>query len=268
MTRHLFLLGAQDPEMREIDRLVRHYGHDTAFAAVGADRCHAGNAYGGTAVLQQVRPGHFRPKLLLPETPVVFVECSVARLTPVFHVDHHNPGDPGFAMGPDRYLEGASLGQVMHWLGHDASETQRLLCAADHCLSAAYQGACPGVDPGELLYLRASWQGLMRQKTTGDMITGILAAALRVKARYRPQEGCSRFDDPTGIPAELPEGAAYAGLAVRYRAYSPAGDLKEMLKGGTPAQISAFMAEHETAGRRTYGNPYRGYAGAYLHQRA
>jgi hypothetical protein len=39
--------------------------------------------------------------------------------------------------------------------------------------------------------------------------------------------------------------------------------LKEMIKGAASAHIERFIAEHEGAGRATYGNPYRGYAGAY-----
>ena len=41
------------------------------------------------------------------------------------------------------------------------------------------------------------------------------------------------------------------------------GVLKEMFKGGSPAAVEAFMAEHREAGRSVYGNPHRGYAGAY-----
>ena len=57
--------------------------------------------------------------------------------------------------------------------------------------------------------------------------------------------------------------ACLAGLPVRYRALLPEGVLKEMFKGGTPETVEAFMAEHRAAGRPVYGNPYRGYAGAY-----
>jgi hypothetical protein len=43
-------------------------------------------------------------------------------------------------MPPERYLEGSSLGQVLRLVEREPSETQRLLAAADHCLTAAYQG--------------------------------------------------------------------------------------------------------------------------------
>jgi hypothetical protein len=37
-----------------------------------------------------------------------------------------------------------------------------------------------------------------------------------------------------------------------------------MLKGASPAHVERFMAAHRAHGREVYGNPYRGYAGAYL----
>jgi hypothetical protein len=37
-----------------------------------------------------------------------------------------------------------------------------------------------------------------------------------------------------------------------------------MLKGASPGHIERFMATHRSQGREVYGNPYRGYAGAYL----
>lgn len=69
---------------------------------------------------------------------------------------------------------------------------------------------------------------------------------------------------PSELPPDLAEGAAYAGRAVRYREWYPGGALKEMLKGASPPHIERFMAMHRGEGREVYGNPYRGYAGAYL----
>jgi hypothetical protein len=54
------------------------------------------------------------------------------------------------------------------------------------------------------------------------------------------------------------------GHPVRYRELFRTGEYKEMLKGAEPGHIERFMDEHRALGRRVYGNPYRGYAGAYL----
>ncbi|HEX7690385.1 MAG TPA: hypothetical protein VF453_21945, partial [Burkholderiaceae bacterium] len=208
-----------------------------------------------------------RPAVLPPRAPAVYVECDLPGRSPVARVDHHHPGDAGYEMPPGRYLEGSSLGQVLRLLEREPSPTQRLLAAGDHCLTAAYQGACPGVDPGDLLFLRAAWQAKVGGRTLSDVVTGITEAAARVRGRHDCATGEARFLDPTRLPSDLPEGAAYAGLPVRYRMLLPEGVLKEMLKGGTPAAVETFIAEHEAAGRPAYGNPYRGYAGAYWEDR-
>lgn len=258
-----FVLGAQDPEMREIERVVQNAGFARAHAAHAGRRCTPQTAYAANGVVLLGADAVARPVLLPPKAPTVFVECRLRGFEPVVRIDHHHPGDPGWGVPPERYLEGSSLGQVLRLLERGADETQRLLAASDHCLTAAYQGQCPGVDPNELLFLRASWQAKISGRTLSDVIDGILTAAKRVRRHHDSELGEARFLDPTQMPSDLPEGAAYAGLPVRYRALQPEGVLKEMFKGGTPEAVAAFMAEHRAAGREVYGNPYRGYAGAY-----
>jgi hypothetical protein len=258
-----FVLGAQDPEMREIERVLDDAGIGFVHAAKGRRRVSAQTAYEADGVVRAGLDNIPRPRVLPPKSPAVFVECSLHDWSPMLRVDHHHPGDPGFTAPPEEYLRGSSLGQVLTLLEREPSETQRLLAASDHCLTAAYQGECPGVDPHELLFLRASWQAKMSGRTLSDVIEGILDAAERVRRQRDSEFGESRFLDPTQMPRDLPEGAAYAGLPVRYRALLPEGVLKEMVKGGTPEAIESFMNEHRDAGRPVYGNPHRGYAGAY-----
>jgi len=259
----IFVLGAQDPEMREIEKTLASAGFDCQHAARRGRRCSAQTAYAADGVVRLGLDGVPRAAVLPPKAPAVFVECGIEGRTPALRVDHHHPGDPGYEMPPERFLDGSSLGQVLTLLEREPTDTQRLLAAGDHCLTAAYQGACPGVDPGELLFLRAAWQAKMSGRTLSDVVEGILDAAQRVRRQHDSEFGESRFFDPTRVPRDLPEGAAYAGLPVRYRALLPDGVLKEMIKGAAPAHIERFMAEHEAAGRPAYGNPYRGYAGAY-----
>lgn len=258
-----FVLGAQDPEMREIENAAARVGVPFVHAAVDGVRVWPRNAYEANGLVLAIR-GRVRPALLPPQAPAVFVECNVLGHEPVLRVDHHNPGDAGYDKSPQCYMEGSSLGQVLRVLEMEPDDTHRLLAAADHCLTAAYQGECPGIDPNELLFLRASWRAMVTGRSLGDVMEGILDAAKKVRRRYDSGYGESLFLDPTEIPPDLPEGAAYAGKPVRYRQLLADGELKEMLKGATPAHIERFMAEHEAAGRVVYGNPYRGYAGAYI----
>jgi len=258
-----FVLGAQDPEMREIERIVQDAGLVCLHAASDGRRCTPQVAYEADGVVRLGSDGMARQAVLRPTVPAVWVECRIAGREPLLRVDHHHPGDPGYTAAPEDYLIGSSLGQVLALLDREPTETQRLLAASDHCLTAAYQGRCPGVDPHELLFLRASWKAHITQRTLTDVMAGILDAAGRVRRHLDTACGESRFLDPTRVPAELAEGAAYAGVPVRYRAMMPDGQIKEMFKGGTPEAIEAFLAEHRAAGREVYGNPHRGYGGAY-----
>lgn len=258
-----FVLGAQDPEMREIERVVRDAGFARVHAAADGRRCTSATAYAADGVVEVGADGIARAQVLRPAVPAVWVECRIAGREPLVKVDHHHPGDPGYTAEPEDYLLGSSLGQVLQLLEREPTETQRLLAASDHCLTAAYQGRCPGVDPHELLFLRASWKARIMGRSLTDVMEGILDAAARVRRHVDSEFGESRFLDPTAVPLDLPEGAAYAGVPVRYRAWLPDGRIKEMFKGGSPAEVETFMATHRAAGREVYGNPYRGYAGAY-----
>ncbi|ANQ84961.1 hypothetical protein dqs_1923 [Azoarcus olearius] len=260
----IFVLGAQDPEMREIERMLRRAGRPYIHAARNGQRCVPRTAYEANGVVRMSRSGQPMPAVLLPRAPAVFVECSLPGHPAALRVDHHNPGDPGYDKRAEAYLQGSSLGQVLQLLEMEPDTTQRLLAAADHCLTAAYRGECPGVDPGELLFQRAAWQAKMSGRSLGDVVDGILGAARQVERNFDSEFGEALFLDPTEIPPDLAEGAAYAGRPVRYRQLLPTHDLKEMLKGAEPEHIERFMAEHQQAGREVYGNPYRGYAGAYL----
>jgi hypothetical protein len=260
----LFVLGAQDPEMREIAHVLRAAGRPYVHAAKNGLRVTSRTAYEADRVVKMWRGLRVRAEVLVPGDPAVFVECTVRGHGPIVRVDHHHPGDPGYEMPPARYLEGASIGQMLRLLEMAPTPTQRLLAGADHCLTAAYQGQCPGVDPTELLFLRASWRAKVTGRSLTDVIDGVLHAARQVRRFYDSESGQSVFLDPTANPPDLAEGAAYVGYPVRYREWFLEGTLKEMLKGGSPPLIERFMAMHQAQGRQVYGNPHRGYAGVYL----
>jgi hypothetical protein len=259
----IFILGSQDPEMREIERTLRRHRYAFFHAAKGHERCTPRTAYEADTVVRVSRTGQVSPVLLLPNETIVFVECTVDNHVPVMRADHHYSGDPGYEKSPDAYLQGSSLGQVLSLLEIEPSATQRLIAAGDHCLTAAYQGACPGVDPHELLFLRASWQAKTSGRSISDVVEGILRTAKDVCRRYDSDIGEAVFLDPTEAPPDLAEGAAYAGKPIRYRELLPSGEVKEMLKGAAIEDVERFIDKHRAAGRHVYGNPYRGYAGAY-----
>jgi len=260
----VFVLGSRDPEMREIQKTLAAEGRPFFHAAREGVAVNPRSAYDADGVVHLSRSGRSYDAVLPPQQPAAVVECLLRGREPVVRVDHHHPGDPGFEKSPQDYMEGASIGQVLQLLERDPTPTQRLLAAADHCLTAAYQGRCPGVDPDELLFLRASWRARVTARSLTDVIDGILHAAKQVRLQYDSELEESVFRDPTQLPPDLAEGAAYAGRAIRYRDWMREGALKEMLKGASPEHIERFMREHRLAGREVYGNPWRGYAGAYL----
>jgi hypothetical protein len=259
-----FVLGAQDPEMREIAQVLKKSARSYVHAALNGRAVSPRTAYDANGVLRVPKPGVALEAVLPPPVPAVFVECTVRGHEPVLRVDHHYPGDPGYLQPPERYLEGASIGQTLRLLEMEPTPTQKLIAAGDHCLTAAYQGRCPGADPRELLFLRASWRARQSGRTLMDVIEGIFHAAKQVRGHYDSEYNESLFLDPTELPLDLAEGAAYAGRPVRYREWFGGPEVKEMLKGAEPGHIEQFMSEHLEHGREVYGNPYRGYAGAYI----
>lgn len=102
-----FVLGAPDPEMAEIERLLRAHGASTRIvhAAHDGKRVHPGNAYAATGTDRRI----------LGEA--ITVECSVYGVTPATLVDHHRPGDPGYGRPPGAFWEASSLGQVCTLIG-------------------------------------------------------------------------------------------------------------------------------------------------------
>jgi hypothetical protein len=259
-----FLLGAQDLEMREIQRVLAATGMKYLHASHDGIRCSARSAYGANGAVLTGRGQMSRAAVVLPHAALIMVECHLLGHVPVARVDHHYPGDAGYDRPPREYLAGSSLGQVLMLLEMEPDSTQRLLAAGDHCLSAAYQGQCPGVDPHELLFLRAAWRASMSGRSLCDVMSGVLDAASRLKQHFDSDVAESVFLDPVEVPLDLAEGAAYAGTPIRYRELLPSGEMKEMLKGAAPENIERFMQGHADAGRSVYGNPFRGYAGAYL----
>jgi hypothetical protein len=184
--QEVFVLGAPDPEMRAVERLVRQAGIRVVQARSR-----------GKAVIQRTayevdHPGHV--------PGMVWVECRPRGIKVTEHLgkvfDHHNPGDFGTSIGPEGFFEGSSLGQVIAYLargrierlpawrvsnqGVDANPGQYLIdendewwvcvgqdqwkliprgllyvAAVDHCGPLAFRGRCPGVDPEALLVWRA-----------------------------------------------------------------------------------------------------------------
>lgn len=107
----IWILGAPDPEMEAIERLLAEAGERIAHAVgAGGERVRPGDAYRATAHRYAVDCGAAGDAEIW-----YLVECVVP--TPagcvVTRIDHHRPGDPGYGRPPDEFMLGSSIGQVI-----------------------------------------------------------------------------------------------------------------------------------------------------------
>lgn len=254
----LFVLGAPDPEMAATQLLLSHHNIPTRPAMSGGKRVNPASAYRADPPSDMARFDY-----------IATVECNIG-LAVDHQIDHHNPGDPGFGLPPADFWRASSIGQVWDWLGAramvggDPPHDLLLTAAADHCLGAAYRGECPGIDPEAL----ARWREESRaahQRITPDALRGRIEAA-RVALRGLPHTEIAGFTfaDASGIDIpELPEASARDDIMVQYTLPS-GGRTKIGVLNGSPEALTAWMEYARQHYRDIYGDPARGFAGAYL----
>lgn len=250
--KYFFILGARDPEMLEIMRVLESEGHPFALATIRGVPVKSHEAYSATGIQGLIPKDHH----------IVFVECSVMGLLCDELCDHHNDGDPGFGMAPEDYLKGSSLGQVLALLGLEPTQEQRVIAAADHCLRHAYEGRCPGVSPAELAAWRERSRAEVRSITTEEIRDRIEAAskALREAPRITiAGEQVAWF--PEKMPEEIAEASARLGIPFCY-ARKDGSRGKSGIMSAAPHVIRAWMRECRLTD--VYGDPERGFAGGYL----
>jgi hypothetical protein len=251
--KYFFVLGARDPEMVEITRVLDSQGIGYTFATLAGLPVRSSEAYRSTGVQGLV------PK----DAHLVFVECSVMGLIPDDLCDHHNPGDPGYGRPPEQYLQGSSLGQVLTLLGLEPTPEQKIIAAADHCLRHAYEGACPGIDPKEL----AAWRERSRAEVRGipveELQDRIVRAMKDLKEAPRIQiagEDVAWFPATASMPEEVPEASARLGIPFCY-VRREGGRAKSGIMSAGENVIRTWMKDCGL--KDVYGDPARGFAGGY-----
>jgi hypothetical protein len=98
----VWVLGAPDPEMEMIEKLLRDCGETVVHAT--------------TPDGQRVRTetAYRCPAPEVPEGATVYaVECIDVLPDGWVRIDHHRPGDPGYGRPPSEFLAASSLGQVI-----------------------------------------------------------------------------------------------------------------------------------------------------------
>lgn len=271
MQNIFFVLGAADPEMRAIERLLSERKVQFMHASIDGKRVYPANAYRAQMpqpALEALRQGG---KLYL-------VECIDPAPPGALRIDHHRPGDPGYGHPPGQYWEASSLGQTVAALESDTgvpvgiTPEMRMLAAADHCLGAAYRGECPGVEPDALMHWHIASRARYEKRPQADVQADVEATrkTLRTAPRVELAPGLYAAD-VRGLPAaELPLAAARDAQCCLSAVRARDGRTKIGCLVGTPRQISAFMQVWAPAHGLVdgYGDPVRGFAGAYLPRRA
>src|SRR5690606_24298985 len=209
----IWILGAPDPEMELIEKLLVKCGESVVYATdATGQRVHPGTAY----------------RCPVPEVPegstVYAVECIDVLPAGWRRIDHHRPGDPGYGRPPSDFLAASSVGQVLIELDRlgvadrlsDKDIIEAILAAAaDHCLAAAYKGECPGVDPDKLMRWRVETRANFQGRPVGELLDDIerARAALREAPRIDLGAGTSVCDMRGDFVPELPEAAVRDGVA-------------------------------------------------------
>ena len=270
--QYFFILGAPDPEMEAIENILRALDMPYGYAMAAGQRVHPFEAYKADTyeVVSVGEPGHALDR--------VFVECQVLDF-PGIHIDHHRPGDPGFGRPPAEAWEASSIGQVFglldldpaHWYVsvQDREWDPRVVAAADHCLTAAYQSEVPDVHPLDVREYRAHIGAAFRKMTVEEWHAQVDRATLAIRtapvAPAPPMVYDLRPKYRAAGPVDLAnEAAAQMGVAILYEL--PKGNRTQVgIIGASPEQVRWFKSEFAQAEGLVdvYGDPARGFAGGY-----
>lgn len=271
MKNYLWVLGADDPEMSAIEKLLQNCGENYVYATVNGARVHPGNAYKADNVSAE------------SYDHIVLVECQCREYhLPFTIIDHHRPGDPGYGKSPEDFLSASSIGQVIsllvqleripylpnwsrmcqctagkvgelrlhHWLQPETDYEDGsfeaptyvqptwtvgfkdvttkwvrfiaipfnlvLAAAADHCLGAAYQGKCPGIDPEILMAWRIKTKAKHQNRPDVCCVCGHTSATLDTERENLGGEGpCGDFHQWMDGVTQIENEVAYARQRLR-----------------------------------------------------
>jgi|SRR5579885_395507 len=156
-----------------------------------------------------------------------------------------------------------------------------LAAAADHCLTAAYKGQCPGVDPQRLMIWRAESRAKYQRRKVEDVLKDVESTTQALLNAQRecahcgypePQCKCpqplliadmTRALEDGGPYPELPEAAARIGIG--YVAGPMIAESRtKYVMSGTPDEVRAWINSASGFLIDIYGDPERGFAGGYL----
>lgn len=111
----IFILGAKDPEMDKIEKLLLKINSKYLYAEVEGKRCHPGNSY------QADNNEKIKNKNL------VFIECKINNVEPIKEIDHHKEGDYGYSLDYNNFLEASSIGQLIKYIINESKNENDII---------------------------------------------------------------------------------------------------------------------------------------------
>lgn len=274
----LFILGADDPEMVEIESILRSTGKVFKYALCNGTRVHPGNAYVADPV--DTNRG-----------PLVLIECGPRNLADdvsligmfgaqgpsIFVIDHHQFGDPGFGLSPERFFEASSIGQLYKLLKlGDPTEHHLTLAAMDHCMVHARQGKCPGVASEDVKKLSRKYIATRKMVTPEAVEACVETMRVIIVTSPVVTIGTQAIANLTAVPIGVGysleylcilEALADLELAALLASKNQAGEPEKVILYGAAKveTIESFMGSWAPGQGliKIYGVPKRGYAGGY-----
>lgn len=270
-TMYVFVLGAPDMEMSAIEDMLLKYKVPYLYAFYKGQRVNASTAYisnyigapnGGPNDYHHARG---------TKTVYVFVECAFVVKGKKWlghRIDHHQDGDFGYAMGPDKYWEGSSIGQAVDFLikrcGIDVEVTpkMRYIAASDHCPNAAYRGECAGICKEMLKLMRLEEHSKYNN-------VGVFDSAIALNNSAKALRRC-----PVKMVGETPvhvtdvkfamarDAAMYHGIVVEGVEINNNKEIHYLMGSTTPQIVTQWLKEMRAMPNydSSYGSPARGYA--------
>lgn len=258
--KKIIIFGASDIEAERARKIAKEVGLTTATATCNGEKVNPGTAYKADGYIIDDNNGDDI------ESSIVF-ECSrnASGKLPVLAIcDHHNPGDPGFNLGPKEYLKASSLGQLLSLLEIEATQEDKVIAAADHCLTAAYQGECPDVTAELILALRLQELSQRYAANEAEVLAGIEEAKNLIMSPWSWVE-IAKESIPDlrqyGVKPYLLEAGTITGLA--FLGCVDTRNQKKVMLNGSSTIIKDFLdgTANDLGIVKTYGNPNRGFAG-------
>ncbi len=207
-------------------------------------------------------------------SPIV-IECLPTSVSALLSIDHHRPGDYGYDLGPEDYLQAASIGQLSTLLSIELTQEDKVLAAMDHCFSAALKGACPEVTVEEVLNRKINAIAESFEISPEK----VMMHTFKQIGRIRDARTVQFFDCEIADIREIELGNGYTfdsltlgvaqaviGTPILYSTADSDGAEKIILLSDKPTAIEyftqTFVPENEL--HHCYSVPDRGYAGAYF----